>query len=117
MKGLESTVIRCIQLIEAFDALEKGMDWADVPSTVYRRVLGNDHYTQRTAVIELWNRYQSGRIYAEVLSLYDNLPPAAQNREEIHVGISAIRRRMDQPSKRRADGSPPRRGRGRTANR
>lgn len=95
VKSLESTVLRCLQLIDAFDALESGLDWTDVPGGTYRKVLGN-RYEYPRILEEVYKRWKSGRIYTEVLDLYENLPPAAQKRKEIQVGIRKIRKRLDQ---------------------
>ena len=103
VKGMEMTVLRCLQIIEAFDALEKGQDWADVPGPTYRKILGTDHYQQRAVIIEMFKRFQSGTLYREVLDLHSNLPPAAQARKEIKDGITRISAR---PSGR-GEGSTP----------
>jgi hypothetical protein len=103
VKTLEMTVIRCLGLIAAFEALEKGEDWTDVPSITYRKTLGDDHYQQRAVISECWNRFKSGTLYSQVLDLAANLPPAALERKEIHDGIRAIRKQLDSRGKGRAD--------------
>jgi hypothetical protein len=94
-KNMEMAVLRTLQLIDAFDALTKGEDWTDVPMPTYRKILGNDHYQQRNVVAEVFNRWKSGTLYGEVLSLHANLPPAAQARKEIKDGIRRINARPD----------------------
>jgi hypothetical protein len=93
-KGMEMAVLRTLLLIDAFDALEKGQDWTDVPMPAYRKILGNDHYQQRNVVAEVYRRWKDGRIYAEVLDLHANLPPAAQARKEIKDGVHRINARL-----------------------
>ena len=110
-KGLEMTVIRCLGLIAAFEALEKGEDWTDVPSLTYRKALGNDHYQQRAVIIECWNRFQSGTLYSQVLDLAANLPPTVLERKEIKDALPRIRKELDSRGKGGADGAPSRRRR------
>ena len=100
MKSLETTVLRCLLVIEAFEALTKGQDWIDVPAATYRKVLGNDHYQQRAVLLEMWKRFEDGTLYAQVLSLHANLPPAAQKRKEISDGIKRIIARPDSRGER-----------------
>ena len=95
VKSLETTVIRCLGLIEAFDLLEKGQDWSYVPSATYRRVIGNDHYQSWNMIAEVFKRWQDGTLYRQVLDLFENLPPEAQKRKEIQIGIRSINARLD----------------------
>src|SRR3990167_1727409 len=74
VKSLETTVIRCLQLIEEFDKLQAGYDWMGVPMAKYRTILGNDHYNHRNMIAEVFKRYQGATLYREVLDLFKNLP-------------------------------------------
>jgi len=109
-KGLEMTVMRCLQLIEAFDALGEGEDWTDVPNATYRKIIG-ERYMFARMLEEVFNRYKSGRIYTEVTDLAANLPPAALERKEIKDGLHRISQATDSRSKGRAARTPTRRGR------
>jgi hypothetical protein len=77
-KSMEMTVLRALQLIEAFDALEEGQDWTDVPNPTYRRIIG-PRYEHGRMLEEVYNRWKSGTLYREVLALYANLPPDIWN--------------------------------------
>ena len=89
VKNLEMTVLRALQLIEAFDALEEGEDWTDVPNATYRNIIG-PRYQHGRMLEECWNRHQRGTLYRQVLDLFENLPLAAQKRKEIASGIKSI---------------------------
>ena len=97
VKNLEMTVLRALQLIEAFDALEEGEDWTDVPNATYRNIIG-PRYQHGRMLEECWNRHQRGTLYRQVLDLFENLPPAAQKRKEIQDGIRSINARLDSGS-------------------
>ena len=111
VKSLETSVVRCIQLIEEFDKLAPGMDWMDVPMAKYRTILGNDHYKSRNMVAEMFKRYESGTLYGQVQDLAANLPPDALKRKEIKDGLHRINTRLDSPGKGRPPRPNARRGR------
>lgn len=90
VKSLETTVIKCLGIIELFDGLESGQDWTDVQMAGYRRVLGNGHYQNRNMIAELFRRWKGGTLVSEARSLFDNLPPAVQKRKEIKDGFARI---------------------------
>ena len=98
-KSLEMTVLRALQLIEAFDALGEGEDWTDVPNATYRNIIG-PRYLHGRMLEECWNRHQRGTLYAECLALYENLPPAAQKRKEIQDGKRRIDARLNSGGER-----------------
>lgn len=89
-KATEMAVRRILGLIEAWEALPPGGDWADVPMATYRRVLGNDHYQQRTVLLEAWRRFKSGILYSQVEEAAANLPPSVLKKEELR-GLRDIR--------------------------
>ena len=94
VKFNEMTVLRVLQLIEAFDALDKGLDWQDVPSGTYRKIIG-PRYEHGRMLEEVYKRWKSVRIYAEVLDLAANLPPSVLKRKEIKDGLRAVRAKLD----------------------
>ena len=110
VKSLETTVLRCLQLIEEFDKLQAGDDWMGVPMAKYRTILGNDHYNHRNMIAEVFKRYQGATLYKEVLDLFENLPPAAQKRKEIADGIRGVRKAIDSGSEGKPARAPTRRG-------
>ncbi len=95
VKTIEMAVVRTLGLIGAFDELDKGEDWTDVPPATYRRVLGKDGYRSRFVIAEVWKRYKEKTIYSEIMDLYANLPPSAQKRKEIKSGIANVRSKLD----------------------
>lgn len=101
VKSLELTVLRAIQIIEAFDKLEKGEDWSDVPNVTWRKILGDGHYKERAVINEMWTRYKAKTLKQEVLDLHENLPPSAQKRKEIKDGVNAIHSDLDSRRKGR----------------
>jgi hypothetical protein len=101
VKSLEMTVVRCLQLIEVWDKLPKGGDWADTEMSDYRRILGNGHYAQRAAIVEMFRRYKDGTLHREVLDLAANLPPSVLERKEIRLGVDRIKSGSDSRSKRK----------------
>ncbi len=111
-KGMEMPVLRGLQLIAAFDSLEKGQDWSDVPGATYRKIIG-ERYEHGTLLSECWNRYERGTLYREVLDLYENLPPSSRERQEISDGIASISAQLGSRGKRgsadRPSGKRPRR--------
>jgi hypothetical protein len=72
VKHLETTVLRAIRLVAAFDEVEK--DWQDVPIKTYKEILGKDYYHGGRAIEEVWNRYKNGTLFGEILDLARNLP-------------------------------------------
>ncbi len=115
VKPLETTVIRALGIINAFDALEKGEDWSDVPNVVWRKVIGTRHYENQAVLIEMWARYKSPdmSLHRQTLDLFDNLPPTVwdsspgdtPNRKRELEGryddINRIREEFNSRSKRR----------------
>jgi hypothetical protein len=91
VKGIEMAIIRCLGLIEAFEELDKNQDWTDVEMSRYRKILGNGHYQERNVIAECYNRFRRGTLYGEVLDMYENLPPAVQQRKEVRDGIKRVR--------------------------
>jgi hypothetical protein len=100
-KGLEMTTLRALQIIEAFEALDVGQDWRDVPASAYRQIIG-EGYKWGRMLEECWNRYEDGTLYRQVLDLFENLPPTAQQRKEIADGITRINSRSDSRGKKRS---------------
>lgn len=94
VKQLEMTVRRALETIEAFDKLDKGQDWTEVPNATYRKIFGTDHYTRQRMIEEVHKRYKSGRLFTEVLDLYNVLPEATQKRKELKSGIAKLRKRQ-----------------------
>lgn len=92
-KALEMTVRRALELIEEFEKLEDGLDWQDVPGSAYRRIIG-ERYEYGRLLEEVWNRYQGGTLYYEVLDLAENLPPSVLKKKEIKNGLDSIRDRL-----------------------
>jgi hypothetical protein len=107
-KGIEMTVLRALELIEAFDALEDGADWTAVPGATYRRIIG-EQYKHGRVLEECWKRYQDGTLYRQVQDLAANLPPSALGRKEIADGLARINARPDSRGKRRPTKPTPRR--------
>jgi hypothetical protein len=111
VKSLETTIVRALALIEEFDKLEPDQDWSDVPGAAYRRIIG-ERYEYGRLLEEVYNRWKGGTLYREVLDLYENLPPAAQERKEIKNAISGVIARLDsrhqKPAARPATGRRPR---------
>ena len=102
MKSLEMTVTYAIGFIEAFDLLEEGEDWQDVPSKTYRNLIGNRYQLPRQ-IEELWTRYRNRVLHQEVVDLAANLimedlPPT--RRKEIQNGLKRINQELDRRSKR-----------------
>ncbi len=101
MKSLEMTVTYAIGFIEAFDKLEKGEDWSDVPNTTYRSLMGG-RYEFPIMFEELWKRYRNRLLHQEVIDLAANLIiedlPAAR-RKEIQRGLIRINKELDRRSK------------------
>jgi len=102
MKGMEMTVSYAIGYIEAFDLLEKGQDWTDVPSKTYRKIMG-DRYHHPAMFEELWKRYQNRVLHQEVVDLAANLNMedlSPTRRKEIQNGLKRINQKLDRRSKR-----------------
>ena len=74
VKNMEMTVRRAMLIIGAFDALEKGEDWQDVPNVTWRKAFDR-HYEALTELNQMWERYKDKTLHRQVLDLYDNLPP------------------------------------------
>ena len=97
MKSLEMTVTYAIGFIEAFDLLEKGEDWTDVPSKTYRKLIG-DRYHYPAMFEELWKRYQNRALHQEVVDLAANLimeDLSPTRRKEIQDGLNRIHKSLD----------------------
>ena len=110
-KGMEMTVLRAIQLIDAFEALEQGQDWSDVPGSTYRKIIG-ERYEYPLLLSICWERFKSGTLYREVLDLAANLPPASLEREEIRDGIERINQKHSASARRPRSGAGSRAPRG-----
>lgn len=93
VKANEMTVRRALELIEEFDKLDDGLDWQDVPGAAYRRIIGA-RYEYGRLLEEVWNRYQGGTLYYEVLDLAENLPPSVLKKKEVSDGLRKIRQRI-----------------------
>ena len=93
-KQAEMTVRRGLILFEAFEELERGQDWTDVPNQTYRKVWDEGLRTSRYAeVIELWERYKNRRLHQEVLDLAANIEMdelSKKARAEIEKGLARI---------------------------
>ncbi len=101
MKSLEMTVFYAIGFIEAFDLLEKGEDWTDVPSKTFRQLIG-DRYHYPAMFEELWTRYQNRVLHQEVVDLAANLTMedlSPTRRKEIQNGLKRINQELDTRSK------------------
>ncbi len=101
MKSLEMTVSYAIGFVEAFDLLEKGEDWQDVPSKTYRTLIGNRYLLPRQ-IEELWTRYQNRALHQEVVDLAANLimeDLSPTRRKEIQNGLKRINQELDRRSK------------------
>ena len=90
VKSMEMTVLRAIQLIAAFEALDSDQDWWDVPGSTYRKIIG-ERYEYPLLLSVCFDRWKRGTLYQEVLDLAANLPPASLEREEIKDGLQSIR--------------------------
>ncbi len=113
VKSMEMTVRRGMLIIQAFDALEKGEDWQDVPSTTWRKILTGPRYRVDSMLMEMWKRYKDKTLHGQVLDLHANLPPKIWNpkradppkrKKELkgyRDGIDAIRETFDSRRKRR----------------
>jgi hypothetical protein len=111
VKGMEMTVLRALQLIDAFEALEPGQDWTDVPGPAYRKIIG-ERYEYPALLSECWERFKRGTLYREVLDLAANLPPASLERKDIADGLQRIRKSQDGRRTRDRSRSPVRHSRG-----
>ncbi len=100
VKRLEMQVLRTLTIIEAFDQLDKGEDWTMIPSSKWRDFLDLLQYSNRNIVNTIWDRYKTGNLQEQVLDLYENLPPAAQQRREITNGINRLRKARSKRDKR-----------------
>ncbi len=122
VKDMEMTVKRGMQIIQAFDALEKGEDWQDVPSTMWRKILTGPRYRNDYWLEVMWQRYKDKTLHGQVLGLHANLPPniwkpkradPPKRKKELkgrRDGIDAIRETFDSRRKRRHHDSDDRRG-------
>lgn len=116
VKQLEMTLLRAFQLIDAFDKLEDGQDWTDVPGSTYRKIIGERYEYPRLLEV-VYERWRSGRLYSECLDLAANLPPAVLERKEIADGLDRLSARIDNGRPKRTTKHPATRARRRSAKR
>ena len=106
---MRMTVQRALDLVAAFDELEPGLDWQDVPGATYRKIIG-ERYQFNQMLSECWNRYKSGRFFTEILDLAANLPPSDQKKfakqlkdiERRAADVAARRRSRSSRGRKRA---------------
>lgn len=99
VKSMEMTVLRAIQLIAAFEALDSDQDWWDVPGSTYRKIIG-ERYEYPLLLSVCFDRWKRGTLYQEVLDLAANLPPASLEREEIRDGLERISAKLSDTARR-----------------
>jgi hypothetical protein len=101
MKQLEMTVLRAIQVVDAFDKLDENhtpgwpipkQDWRDVPMATYRKIFG-DAKGREFMLETLWDRYKDGSLQRNTIELAANLDMdlmTKKRRKEIEDGLSRL---------------------------
>jgi hypothetical protein len=101
VKTNEMTVLRVLGLIELWDdeiirdRFHGWNDWTDIDPKKYYKILGERSYSNQAVLIEAFKRYKDKTLHRQVLDLYDNLPPKAQQRKEIKNGIANINKEFN----------------------
>ena len=95
------TVMRAIGIMDLWDKeitrdkwTGKYLDWTDVDPKKYKKVLGDSAYHYQATIVELFKRYKSKELHAQILMLADNLPledMPAKRRKEITNGLDRVR--------------------------
>ena len=101
MKSVEMTVRRALLVVKGFDEIVERFgpdaDWSVLRRSTWNQAFGSVDRASRE-LPELWSRYESGKLFEEILRLAENLNLEALSpkvRKEMNADLDKLRKRID----------------------